>query len=177
MKLVPVIKESIVTVLILAMNGLRGLKPHLGRIELILAELLRGDRTDYVLSSEALTYMAEHNLPQSVWLQLSLSINRVFQNQEEWLAYLKERGIDKDSHVKTTTEGALLGAVITSGVSPKLGIMSDGAGQFRLLEHGLCWVHAERLINKLIPFTLGTTTGGGNGSRRNLGLLSGFKSL
>ncbi len=27
-----------------------------------------------------------------------------------------------------------------------------GAGQFRLLEHGLCWVHAERLINKLIPF-------------------------
>ena len=29
----------------------------------------------------------------------------------------------------------------------------DGAGQFRLLEHGLCWVHAERLINKLIPLT------------------------
>jgi hypothetical protein len=34
-----------------------------------------------------------------------------------------------------------------------LGIISDGAGQFRLFEHGLCWVHAERLINKLIPFT------------------------
>jgi hypothetical protein len=31
--------------------------------------------------------------------------------------------------------------------------ISDGAGQFRLLDHGLCWVHAERLINKLIPFT------------------------
>ena len=31
----------------------------------------------------------------------------------------------------------------------------DGAGQFRLLAHGLCWVHAERLINKLIPFTEG----------------------
>jgi hypothetical protein len=30
--------------------------------------------------------------------------------------------------------------------------MSDGAGQFRLLEHGFCWVHAERLINKLIPY-------------------------
>ena len=29
----------------------------------------------------------------------------------------------------------------------------SGAGQFRLLDHGLCWVHAERLINKLIPFT------------------------
>ncbi len=31
--------------------------------------------------------------------------------------------------------------------------MSDGAGQFRLLEHALCWVHAERLINRLIPIT------------------------
>ncbi len=89
----------------------------------------------------------------SLWLPLSLSINRVFKNQEEWLAYLKELGIFKESHVKTATEGALLGAVIVSGVSPDLGLISDGAGQFRLLAHGLCWVHAERLVNKLIPFT------------------------
>ena len=26
-------------------------------------------------------------------------------------------------------------------------------GKNELLEHGLCWIHAERLINKLIPFT------------------------
>ena len=122
--------------------------PRKNRINFL--ELLRGERSDYVLSSEALTYMAEHKLPQSVWLQLSLSINRVFKDQEQWLTYLKELGIEKDSHVKTATEGALLGAVIVSGVSPDLGIVSDGAGQFRLLEHGLCWVHAERLINRLI---------------------------
>jgi hypothetical protein len=47
----------------------------------------------------------------------------------------------------------LLGAVLAGGISSELGIISDGAGQFRLFEHGLCWVHAERLINKLIPFT------------------------
>ena len=47
-----------------------------------------------------------------------------------------------------------MGVVIASGVSPRLGLISDGAGQFRLLEHGLCWVHAERLINKLIPFSI-----------------------
>ena len=47
----------------------------------------------------------------------------------------------------------MLGALFASGISPSLGIVSDGAGQFRLLEHGLCWIHAERLINKLIPFT------------------------
>ncbi len=72
-------------------------------------ELLRGQRTDYVLSSEALTYMSEHKLPQSVWLPISLSMNRVFQNQEEWLAYLKEVGIFKDSHVKTATPWSLVG--------------------------------------------------------------------
>jgi hypothetical protein len=116
-------------------------------------ELLRGQNTDYVLSSEALSYMREHKLPQSFWLPLSFSIDRVFKDQEEWLSYLQELGLEKNSHIKTATEGALLGAVIVSGVSPELGIVSDGAGQFRLLSHGLCWVHAERLINKLIPFT------------------------
>ncbi len=47
----------------------------------------------------------------------------------------------------------MLGAIFASGISSSLGIVSDGAGQFRVLEHGLCWVHAERLINKLIPLT------------------------
>ena len=123
--------------------------PRKNRINFL--ELLRGERTDYVLSSEALTYMAEHKFPQSQWQKLSLSVNRAFKDKEEWLSYLKELGIEKNSQVKTATEGALLGAVIASGVSPHLGLISDGAGQFRLLEHGLCWVHAERLINKLIP--------------------------
>ncbi len=125
--------------------------PRKNRINFL--ELLRGSRADCVLSSEALTYMREHKLPQGFWLPLSLSINRVFPNQEQWLSYLQLLGIQKEAHVKTATEGGLLGAVLASGVSSKLGIISDGAGQFRLLEHGLCWVHAERLINKLIPFT------------------------
>ena len=82
----------------------------------------------------------------------SHSIECLKTKRNGWLIS-KGNGIEKDSHVKTATEGALLGAVIASGVSPELGIVSDGAGQFRLLSHGLCWVHAERLINKLIPFT------------------------
>jgi hypothetical protein len=34
-----------------------------------------------------------------------------------------------------------------------LAIVSDDAGQFAVLIHGLCWVHAERTIHKLIPVT------------------------
>jgi len=39
------------------------------------------------------------------------------------------------------------------GFSPDLAIVSfsDGAGQFAILLHALCWVHAERLVHKLIP--------------------------
>ncbi len=116
-------------------------------------ELLRGDRSDYILSNEALTYMAQQKLPKNLWYPLSLSLNRVFKDKEEWLTYLKQLGFVKPRHLKTATEGALLGALIDSGLSADLGIMSDGAGQFRLLEHALCWVHAERLINRLIPLT------------------------
>lgn len=117
-------------------------------------KLLRGEKTEYILSSEALNYMKEQKLPKKKWHKLNLSVNRVFKDEQEWERYLKEIEITKSSHVKKATEGALLGTIISNGVSPELGIISDGAGQFRLLEHGLCWVHAERLINKLIPLTV-----------------------
>jgi hypothetical protein len=34
--------------------------------------------------------MREHKLPQSFWLPLSLSINRVFPDQQQWLSYLQQ---------------------------------------------------------------------------------------
>jgi len=52
------------------------------------------------------------------------------------------------------TEGALLGSVLARGLSRELVIVSDGAGQFAILLHALCWVHAERLIRKLISACL-----------------------
>ncbi len=30
-------------------------------------------------------------------------------------------------------------------------IVSDDAGQFRVGAHALCWIHAERLVHKLVP--------------------------
>jgi len=48
-------------------------------------------------------------------------------------------------------EGALIGALLHSTAIEHLAIISDGAGQFDILAHGLCWVHAERLIHTLLP--------------------------
>jgi len=60
-------------------------------------------------------------------------------------------GIEHERHRRIATEGALLGGLIEKGFSPELVIVSDGAGQFAILLHALCWVHAERLVHKLIP--------------------------
>ena len=51
------------------------------------------------------------------------------------------------------TEAALWGSVKAHGFLPDTVIVSDDAGQFNVGQHGLCWVHAERLVHKLDTFT------------------------
>jgi len=42
--------------------------------------------------------------------------------------------------------------VLEHGINPELVIISDDAGQFNVLLHALCWIHAERTLNKIIGF-------------------------
>ena len=51
-------------------------------------------------------------------------------------------------HRQIATEGALLGAALSHGINPRLCIVSDDAGQFNVLCHALCWIHAERVLAK-----------------------------
>src|SRR2546430_7100466 len=53
--------------------------------------------------------------------------------------------------IRIATEGALLGALRQRGIPETLALISDEAGQFDVLTHGLGFVHAERLVHKLIP--------------------------
>ena len=70
----------------------------------------------------------------------------------EWNTVPESLGINVAMHVRIITEGALLGSILEHGsVNPKLVIVSDDAGQFNVLLHALCWIHAERSILKLIP--------------------------
>ena len=66
---------------------------------------------------------------------------------------LRELGITRARHVRIASEGALLGSLIAHGVSPELVILSDGAGQYDVLVHAACWLHAERPLARLIPYS------------------------
>jgi len=114
-------------------------------------ELLRAGNSDYCLSEAALFYMREKKLPSTPLSQLRHYAGQLVANEEEWSALLDTLAINNSNHRRIATEGALLGSVLRHGLCDDLVIVSDGAGQFNILLHALCWVHTERLIHKMLP--------------------------
>ena len=114
-------------------------------------KLLRRGRADYVINADAVTYWESNKLPRACLNLLSADQPRVFDEDKQWDQYLKEKGIQGARHVQVATEGALIASIIEHGVSRSLIVVSDDAGQFNVLLHALCWIHAERSINKITP--------------------------
>jgi len=71
--------------------------------------------------------------------------------KEEFDKWRIETGIITPKNIRIVTESALIGGLTTQGIPVDLSIMSDGARQFNIFNHALCWVHAERGVNRLIP--------------------------
>ncbi len=119
--------------------------------------LLRAGYTDYVINEAALEYMRGRALAGSVIALLAAHPAKVFASAAAWTAHLALLGIDRlavtPDPVRIATEGALWGAIRRHGLLAGTVIVSDDAGQFRVGEHALCWVHAERLVHKLVPAT------------------------
>lgn len=115
--------------------------------------LLGAGRNDRVLNSYALDYMESQKLPEMPLKLLIQCGQKIFTSLHQWKRNLKKLGITKTRHIQIATEGALLGGLIENGLNPALAIVSDDAGQYDILLHGLCWVHAERTIHKIVPYT------------------------
>ena len=120
-------------------------------------DLLRAGHGDYVINAEALAYMRQRNLAAHVITRLADHRDRQFSDQNAFSAHLKKLGLTdlkvNPDPVEIATEGALWGSIKAHGLLPNTVIVSDDAGQFNVGEHGLCWVHAERLVHKLDAFT------------------------
>jgi len=113
-------------------------------------QVLQGSQRDYVINEMALAYWERQELSQAVMAQLTQG-PQAFAGEQAWQARLSALAITDKRQVRIVTEGALLGGLIARGVSPDLGVLSDGAPQFVLFVHAACWVHAERPFDKLIP--------------------------
>jgi hypothetical protein len=116
---------------------------------------LLGGAASYVINEAALVYMRACNLSLALIDKLAGHPTRLFASHEDWTSHLDALGFANlritPDPVRVATEGALWGAVREQGLLGEAIVVSDGAGQFRVGEHALCWVHAERLVHKLVP--------------------------
>ncbi len=117
---------------------------------------LRAGHDEYVVDEAALAYMRSRALAGPI-IELLAAEERHFPDRAAWAAHLERLGIAAltvtPDPVRLATEGALWGAIQAHGLLPETVIISDDAGQFAIGLHGLCWVHAERLVHRLDTFT------------------------
>jgi len=100
--------------------------------------------------------MRARHMPAFLVGRLAADAERSFADAEAWSAHLHRLGVSElqtnPNPTQVATEGALIGAVRAHGFLAMAVILSDDAGQFNVLYHALCWVHAERLVHKLDAF-------------------------
>lgn len=112
--------------------------------------LSQGGTQLYVLNAGALAYMEQQKLPGALLDRLEDKTVRI-QTEVDWEAWLDQQAIKRNRHRRIITEGALMGGLLAQGIPVNLAIISDDAGQFNVFDHALCRIHAERIINRLIP--------------------------
>jgi hypothetical protein len=138
-------------------NRFTAFRTGVSKSRLAFLALLRAGHPEYVVNAAALAYMRGRALPGPVMAALAAHPRTVFPDAAAWRAHLSDLGLDglrvTPDPILIATEGALWGAIQHHGLLREAVIVSDDAGQFRVGLHALCWVHAERLVHKLIPTT------------------------
>jgi hypothetical protein len=125
-------------------------RPSKSRLNFL--ELLRAGHPDYVLNAAAAAYMLEHGVPETVIAALLAHECRNFADEAAWHAHLEVLRLGAGQR-RLATEAALVGSIIARGLLTDTVIVSDDAGQFDVLTHALCWVHAERHLRRLVCAT------------------------
>ncbi len=134
---------------------------------------LRDGPPSYLLNDIALGHLQKQGLKAAL-------VERLQRNPfagDDWAAYLDRPGICDERHRRIATEAGLLGGLVAKGIHPMLAIVSDGAGQFDILEHGLCWVHTERFGAQADSVERGPAGRTRTPARGNLGLLRRSQGL
>src|SRR5215212_9390657 len=115
--------------------------------------LLRASREDYVVNQAALDYLRAQPVEAVVIARLTKLQGQVFSSDLEWLEQLARCSINIFDRplLQLLNEAATWGAIRHHRLMETTVVVSDDAGQFRVATHALCWVHAERHLQKLMP--------------------------
>jgi len=111
---------------------------------------VRAGYQDYVINAAALVWLHEQEAPEFLIDRLMAHEGRAWASEDAWTDFLIEIGVKS---VRLASEAAIVGSLDHHGLLRNAVIVSDGAGQFDVFRHGLCWIHAERLIHALITVT------------------------
>jgi len=118
-------------------------------------EILRLTHSNYEINEAALDYAQREGLPPKYYQVLQATYQTgqgSYTNKKELQAYFDTNNWTAAYAIKTITEALLIGSIIDHGFDPNTIIHSDGAGQFNLFLHCLCWKHAERPLVKLVCY-------------------------
>ena len=109
----------------------------------------------YLFNGDALFYLECFEAPQKLLTRLQADTAWLYEDDASWEAQLAAWQIKSAEQRRLLTEGALWANLLAHDLYSDLVLISDDAGQFKLLAflHALCWVHMERHVARLIPLT------------------------
>jgi len=112
-------------------------------------ELLHTEYDDYQFTDESFSYMKRYKVAPWILQKLTEAPAQWFANQEQFQEHLLKLGIANKHYQRLIVEAGLIGSILSHGFPIDMVILSDDAGQFNILTHALCWIHAERGIKSL----------------------------
>jgi hypothetical protein len=117
--------------------------------------LLAQPEERYSLNEEMRTCLDFLGAPQELQQRLAARKDATYAGRVAFEKQLDRWRIKHETHRTLVSEAALYGTLLTERWYDNLGLVSDDAPQFKLFGfvHGLCWVHAERKVSRLIPLT------------------------
>ena len=109
----------------------------------------------YSLNEEMRTSLELLAAPQVLQERIATLKEAAYLGRAAFEKQLDRWRIQSAAHRTLVCEAALYGTLLTEDWYANLGLVSDDAPQFKLFGfvHGLCWVHAERKVSRLIPLT------------------------
>jgi hypothetical protein len=109
----------------------------------------------YRWCEEALVALELYGAGKQLQQHMAAQAEGCWLGREAWEQQLQAWNLTNQKHRTMVSEAALCGTLLTESWYDDLGLISDDAPQFKIcgFVHGLCWVHGERKIDRLIPVT------------------------